>query len=75
MLVTHSVQEALYLASRIVVMTNRPGSIKMDMQLDLPYPRDIHSDSFHKLKASILEEFTDELAKGYGGRLNVSQQK
>ena len=74
MLVTHSVQEALYLASRIVVMTNRPGSIKMDMQLDLPYPRDIHSDAFHKLEASILEELTDELAKGYGGRLNLSQQ-
>ena len=71
MLVTHSVQEALYLASRVVVMTSRPGSIKIDMPLDLPYPRDIHSDAFHKLEASILDELTDELAKAYGGRLNT----
>lgn len=68
MLVTHSVQEALYLASRVIVMTSRPGTIKLDQVVDLPYPRDIRSDAFHQLEATILDELKDELAKAYGGR-------
>jgi NitT/TauT family transport system ATP-binding protein len=38
--VTHSVFEAVFLSSRIVVMTPRPGRIIADLPIDLPYPRD-----------------------------------
>ena len=37
--VTHSVFEAVFLSSRILVMTPRPGRIAEDMAIDLPYPR------------------------------------
>lgn len=38
--VTHSIPEAVFLSSRIVVMTPRPGKIERIIPVDLPYPRD-----------------------------------
>ena len=38
--VTHSVFEAVFLASRVIVMTPRPGRIAADLTIDAPYPRD-----------------------------------
>src|SRR5476649_1962508 len=37
--VTHSVEEAVYLSDRVVVMTNSPGRIKTVVDIDLPRPR------------------------------------
>ena len=37
--VTHSVFEAVFLASRIIVMTQRPGRIAADLEIEAPYPR------------------------------------
>ena len=37
--ITHSIQEAVYLSSRIIVMSPRPGKIIDDITIDLPYPR------------------------------------
>ena len=39
--VTHSLQEAILLSQRIVVMTARPGRIKASFEVDLPTPRDL----------------------------------
>lgn len=38
--VTHNIYEAVYLSSRVVVMSAHPGRIVMDMPVDAPYPRD-----------------------------------
>ncbi len=54
--VTHDVEEAVFLASRIVVMEPKPGRIKKIIPLDLPYPRDRASYEFAHVKACVLRE-------------------
>ncbi|GJD49466.1 Nitrate import ATP-binding protein NrtD [Methylobacterium crusticola] len=39
LLVTHDVEEALFLATRVVVFSDRPATVKADFPVDLPYPR------------------------------------
>lgn len=51
--VTHSIEESIYLADRIIVMTYRPGTIKQDRQVELPRPRDPSSDTFNELKREL----------------------
>ena len=38
-MVTHSITESLYLADRVLVLTQRPGKLKLDLKVDLPRPR------------------------------------
>jgi NitT/TauT family transport system ATP-binding protein len=51
--VTHSIEEAIYLADRIVVMTYRPGTVKRELLVDLPRLRDPSSAPFNALKREL----------------------
>lgn len=63
--ITHSVQEAVYLASRVIVMTARPGQIKLDLTVDLPHPRDFASAEFRELEKRVYDHLDEELAKSF----------
>lgn len=64
--VTHDIDEAIFLANRVVVMTARPGRIKCDITIDLPYPRDYRvktTPEFAAYKARLTEEIRAESIK------------
>jgi NitT/TauT family transport system ATP-binding protein len=61
--VTHDIEEAIFLASRVEVMTARPGRIKAELAVDLPHPRHYTmktSPEFSALKAKLTEEIRAE---------------
>lgn len=51
--VTHSIEESIYLADRIVVLTYRPGTVKADIKVTLPRPRDTSLGEFNNLKREL----------------------
>lgn len=53
--VTHSIEEAIYLADRIVVMSYRPGTVKKDIIVDMPRLRNPTSPEFNDLKRELSE--------------------
>jgi NitT/TauT family transport system ATP-binding protein len=54
--VTHNVSEAVYLADRVIVMTPHPGTVKTEVQIDLPRPRDPLSVEFLDYQKKLLRE-------------------
>ena len=51
--VTHSIEEPIFLADRVVVMTPGPGRIESDNRLDLPRPRDVASPEFNTIRRAL----------------------
>ena len=61
--ITHDVDEAILLASRIIIMSARPGRIKQILDVDIPYPRTQetkNSAKFLEMKAEIRNEVYEE---------------
>lgn len=64
--VTHSIDEAIFLADRVVVMTARPGAVKEIIDIDLPRPRDGDiraSAEFNLYRARVWDMLRDEVNK------------
>ncbi len=57
-MVTHNVEEAVYMSDRILVLTTRPGTIAKEVKIDLPRPRDPRSLDIYK----IVDEITGLIA-------------
>jgi NitT/TauT family transport system ATP-binding protein len=60
MFVTHSLQEAVALSTRVAVMTARPGRIKLVLDLPMDYPRAIESPEIVALRAKLWGEIREE---------------
>jgi ABC-type nitrate/sulfonate/bicarbonate transport system ATPase subunit len=55
LLVTHDIDEAIYMSDRIVIMTPRPGRVERTIEIDLARPRQRNSAEFLRLRSDILE--------------------
>ncbi len=68
MFITHDLDEAIYLADRVLVMTTRPGTVKKWIDVDIPRPRDITvkvSDRFLELRQEAIEAVHEEALKAF----------
>lgn len=66
--ITHDLEEAIYLADRVIVMTSRPGTIKTTIEVDLPRPRTpdmMLSSAYLALKAKATTSVHEEAKKAF----------
>lgn len=66
--ITHDLDEAIFLADRVLVMTTRPGYIKKSLQVMLPRPRQyamLASKEFISLKSELVEAVHEEAVKAF----------
>lgn len=54
--ITHNIEEAIYLAERVLILTNKPAKIKESLQVDLPRPRNVTSDEFIELRKYVTDQ-------------------
>jgi nitrate ABC transporter ATP-binding subunit len=62
--ITHSVEEAVMLADRVLVMSAGPGRIVNDVPIDLPRPRDVSSPEFNEVRRDLARRLTSHIAPG-----------
>jgi NitT/TauT family transport system ATP-binding protein len=66
--ITHDLEEAIFLADKVAVMTTRPGHIKLEIAVDLPRPRDyrlLASPEFLRLKTQAVDAVHEEAVKAF----------
>lgn len=66
--ITHDLEEAIYLADRVLVMTTRPGRVKQSIHVDLPRPRTLKmlaSPELLRLKETAIQAVHDEAVKAF----------
>ena len=56
LLITHDVEEAIYLADRILVLSPRPTTIQTTFHVDMPHPRKLSSPEAQGLREAILKK-------------------
>lgn len=64
--ITHDIEESIFLSDRVMMMSARPGRIKMELEIDLPRPRDhniLTHPHFNELKKIVLDQIYEESVK------------
>jgi NitT/TauT family transport system ATP-binding protein len=61
--VTHSIEEAIFLADRVVVMSPGPGRIDSEMRIALPRPRDVSAPEFNDIRRELGRRLHSNLAR------------
>jgi NitT/TauT family transport system ATP-binding protein len=64
--VTHDIDEAIFMANRVAVMSARPGRIKAEVRIDLPHPRHYTiktTPGFSRYKAELTEQIRAEAVR------------
>jgi len=64
LLVTHDVEEAVFLGDQVVVMQPHPGRIRRTVAVDLPHPRNRSDPAFIRLRDDVLSDFLDPAERG-----------
>ena len=71
-LVTHSIEEAISLADRIVVFTARPGRVKKIVPVNLPRPRSSRDPDFRLLQDELSDLLADEVNRAFSDQQGVA---
>ena len=54
--ITHNIEEAVYLAERVIILSNKPANIKEEIKIDLPHPRNVADPKFIEYREYITEK-------------------
>ena len=54
--ITHNIEEAVYLAEKVMILTNKPAKIKEEVKIELPRPRDITDPKFIEYRNYITDK-------------------
>lgn len=66
--ITHEIDEAIFLADRLIIMTYQPGRVKAEIEIDLPRPRDFRmlaSPRFMEIREQAIELLYEEATKAF----------
>jgi NitT/TauT family transport system ATP-binding protein len=55
LLITHNIDEAVFLGQRVICLTQRPAGVGEDIRIDTAYPRDVTSDEFNVYRRRVLQ--------------------
>lgn len=54
--ITHNIEEAVYLAQKILILTNKPAKIKQEVQVSMPHPRSISDETFIQIRKNVTDQ-------------------
>ncbi len=54
--ITHNIEEAVYLAERVLILTNKPAKIREEVNVDIPRPRKVSDPEFVKIRNHVTEQ-------------------